>query len=159
MTERQYTNARVSKDGRWHVVTETPSVIATPDGAISIAWGGSDQKYRERAEVVAAEIVEAWNRRADLSPALAAAAMREMAIEAVDDLLSGNPKREAMEAIRAIPLPSDADLDRAALARLKVAALVDAALDMRDTPYGQFESRLQRLAVALAALELEASHE
>ena len=64
MTERPYTNTRTSKDGRWHVVVDTPTVIATPDGAISIAWNGTDEKYRLRAEAVAAEIVDAMNRRA-----------------------------------------------------------------------------------------------
>ena len=63
-SERPYTNARVSKDGRWHVVVDTPSVIATPDGSISIAWGGTDEKYRLRAEAVASEIEDAMNRRA-----------------------------------------------------------------------------------------------
>lgn len=98
MTERPYTNARVSKDGRWHVVVDTPSVIATPDGAISIAWGGTDEKYRLRAEIVASEIVETMNRRS---------------LPAAD---AGSPPTHAAQLAAALALPEVAAMVGAAKA-------------------------------------------
>lgn len=154
MNIRPYTNARVSKDGQWHVVIDTPTVIATPDGAISISWNGTDPKYRERAEVVAAEIVIAMNGPAARirqleaerdalttelarSP-LAAVAMRDAALRAARDVAQENDDagwedmaagaKEVVAAIDAIPLDfTPADLLAAARQVPEVAALIDAA--------------------------------
>lgn len=107
------------------------------------------------------------HRRADLSPALGAVAMMEMAatlvrelaamMQSVGDMNSFRSLTAASASINAIPIPSDADLDRAALARPKVAALVAALRGIAAMKDYHSPRAQDRAADALAALE--ASHE
>lgn len=132
-----------------------------------------------------ADAIAAWNRRADLSPALGAVAVKPLVwndrlgwataqtamgqigvevtgsrcaywtagqdddespfgyCDTIDDAKAAAEADYQDSILGALVAPSDADLDRAAIARPKVAALVKAAQDMRDTPYGEIESRLQ----------------
>ena len=121
----------------------------------------------EAADCIDAQAAEVLRLRAD--PALGAAAMREAA--AVDlisfanaEFVEGPFVRNAASSIRALPLPSHADMLAAALRLPEIAALVEAAtalLDLNDTyaPFGgeMYQDRVDRTwgnaRTALAALK------
>lgn len=104
--------------------------------------------------------------RADLSPALGAVAMMEAAAWEIETAYrqgrAGQPidPGPATRAARAIPLPSDADLDRAALARPKVAALVNEVREFnRRVMDGEIRSTKTFNAFCNILAALESSHE
>jgi len=83
-----------------------------------------------------------WNRRTDLSSPLAAVAMRDAAADRLDAIADGMAKdytitpdyaafRNAADYVRAIPLPDDAALLRAALAVPEVKRLVESLIQLR----------------------------
>jgi hypothetical protein len=114
----------------------------------------------------------AWNRRADLAAPLAAVAMREAAIEAVQNrFMSGysHAGDAATYAIRVLPTPDHAAILAAALRLPEIAAMVEALKVTRDLlnsyvhdqfdgvwTQDQIDAETKEADAALAALQKDA---